>query len=100
MDISRRGQILDTSHLLERIEVDGKDDMGVVHHYPPFVVIYAHGLSNIAEFHTVCTEEHLVLNLIRCRIIIGKRRIAILEVTLVGNEKSEPVALKSSTTSP
>ena len=42
MDIARRGQILDASHLLEGVQVDGKNNVGVVHHDPAFVVVDDH----------------------------------------------------------
>lgn len=34
MDIARRSQVRDTAHLFERIEVDGENHVGIVHHDP------------------------------------------------------------------
>ena len=88
MDIARGGQILDASYLLEGVQVDGENHMGVVHHDPALVVVDGHRLRHVAEFHAVGTEEDFVLYLFGRRVVIGQGSIAVLEVALVGDEQS------------
>jgi len=88
MDIARGGQILDASHLLEGVQVDGENHVGVVHHDPALVVVDGHRLCHVAELHAVGTEEDLVLHLFGLWVVVAQRGVAVLEVALVGNEQS------------
>ena len=47
----RQGQVLDASYLLEGVQVDGENHVGVVHHDPALVVVDGHRLCHVAEFH-------------------------------------------------
>ena len=96
MDIARRGQILDASHLLEGVQVDGKNNVGVVHHDPAFVVVDDHWLCHVAELHAVGSEEDFVLHLFGLRVVVAQRGIAVLEIALVGNEQSGSCLLYTS----
>ena len=87
MDIARRSQVRDTAHLFERIEVDGENHVGIVHHDPALIVVDAHRLRHVAQLHAVGTEEDFVLHLFGCRVVIGQGSIAVLEVALVGDEQ-------------
>ena len=82
MDIARGGQILDASHLLEGVQVDGEN------HDPALVVVDGHRLCHVAELHAVGTEEDLVLHLFGLWVVVAQRGVAVLEVALVGNEQS------------
>ena len=88
MDVARRGQVFDASYLLEGVQVDGENHMGVVHHDPALVVVDGHRLCHVAEFHAVGTEEDFVLHLFGRGVVVRQRGIAVLEVALVGNEQS------------
>lgn len=88
MDVARRGQVFDASYLLEGVQVDCENHMGVVHHDPALVVVDGHRLCHVAEFHAVGTEEDFVLHLFGRRVVIGQGSIAVLEVALVGDEQS------------
>ena len=88
VDIARRGKILDASHLLERVQVDGENDVRVVHHHPALVVVDAHRLCHVAELHAVGTEKDFVLHRFGRGIIITQRGVAVLEIAFVGDEQS------------
>ncbi len=48
----------------------------------------AHRLRHVAQLHAVGAEKDFVLYLIRCRVIIRKRGVAVLEIAFVGDEQS------------
>ena len=88
MDVARRGQVFDASYLLEGVQVDGENHVGIVHHDPALIVVDAHRLRHVAQLHAVGTEEDFVLHLFGRRVVIGQGSIAVLEVALVGDEQS------------
>jgi len=62
--------------------------MRVVHHDPAYTVPDNHRLGHIAQLEPVGTVKHFILHFARGRIIVGKRGIAVLEISLVGDEKT------------
>ena len=88
VDVSGRGKACDTAHLLVGVDVDGKDDVRVINDNPPYAVADDHRLRHIAQLHRIRAVEELVLDLARGGIVERERGIAILEVALVGNEKT------------
>ena len=90
VDVPRRGEVRDAAHLLECTEVDCEDDMRIVHDDPSQIVVDGHRLCHVAQLHGVGTVENLVLDLFRCRVVIGERGVAVLEISLVGDEQPRP----------
>ena len=88
MDVARRGEVLDASHFLECIEVDGENHVGVVHHHPAFIVVDTHRLRHVTELHAVGAEKHFVLHLIGRGVVVRQRGVAVLEIALVGDEQA------------
>ena len=66
--------------------------MRVVHHDPAYTVPDNHRLGHIAQLEPVGTVKHFILHFARGGIVVGKRGIAVLEIPLVGNEKSDKMA--------
>lgn len=62
--------------------------MRVVHHDPAYTVPDNHRLGHIAQLEPVGTVKHFILHFARGGIVVGKRGIAVLEIPLVGNEKT------------
>ena len=88
VDIARRGEVFDASHLLEGVQVDGEDDVGVVHHHPALAVVDAHRLRHVAELHAVGAEKDFVLHRFGRGVVVAECGVAVLEIALVGDEQS------------
>ena len=90
VDVARRGEVRDASHLPEGVDVDGEDDVRIVHHDPAHAVADGHRLRHVAQLEAVGAEENLVLHPFGLGVVIGERGVAVLEISLVGDEQSPP----------
>ena len=90
MDIARGGEVRDAPDFFEGHGVDGKDHMRIIHDDPAQAAVHRHRLCHVAQLHGVGTVENLVLDLFRCRVVIGERGVTVLEISLVGDEQPRP----------
>jgi hypothetical protein len=52
------------------VEINGEDNVGVVHYHPANAVAYGHRLCHVAQLHCVCTKEYLVFNLFGVGVVV------------------------------
>ena len=87
MDVPRRGEVGDASHLAEGVGVDGENDMRIVHRDPSHAVVQGHRLRHVAQLEGVGPVENFVFDGFRFRVVIRQRGVSVLEHALVDDEQ-------------
>ena len=72
VDIARRGEVCNASHLLKCIYINCKNHVRVIHHNPAYAVADNHRLRNVAQLHSVGAVEDLVLHIARSGVVVRK----------------------------